>query len=187
MALPPWGSGFGIVEVEAILVPLTCPCASKGLSTGGLWKEALICQEALFCKPGSIHGKYPRLFKAFGPLFLAQKTWFYIGCIWYVTHEIATLMLSFVLSISDIFTSHCFAPRQLFKRTNSSGITIPCFPLEVSARFRRPCIFRGTNATLLHEGCSWPKQKVGFWKYRHVVLLGFSVLSSLFGIASTPF
>ena len=65
------------------------PCASKGLSKGGLWKEALICQEALFCKPGSIHGKYPRLFKAFGPLFLAQKTWFYIGCVWCVTHDIA--------------------------------------------------------------------------------------------------
>ena len=66
------------------------PCASKGLSKAGLWKEALICQEALFCKPGSIHGKYPRLFKAFGPLFLAQKTWFYIGCIWCVTHDVAT-------------------------------------------------------------------------------------------------
>ena len=40
---------------------MAVPCVSKGLSKGGLWKEALICQEALLCKPGSIHGKYPRV------------------------------------------------------------------------------------------------------------------------------
>ena len=44
-----------------------------------------------------------------------------------VRHPRYRYMLSCVLSMSDIFTSHCFAPRQLFKRTNSSGVTIPCF------------------------------------------------------------
>ena len=44
-----------------------------------------------------------------------------------VRHPRYRYMLSFVLSISSIFTSHCFAPRQLFKRTNSSGVSIPTF------------------------------------------------------------
>lgn len=46
--LPLWGSlHHGLLPYFIIIIPWD----SKGLTKGGRWKEALICQKASFCKP----------------------------------------------------------------------------------------------------------------------------------------